>query len=290
MPGMPVADPERSAPLRVLHGGGRGWLSSANGRAPRRRTRSRSRATLREPAGGATAAPRDLQLMAAGFEAPGVNSGDVTGPDPDLDAAREFYAARGVTWGLRVPTELPWPHGRRLFRRRLMAVQRAAFRARARGAGLALRPAGPADLAAVLHVDSTVFGLDPTDNTRWLEPLLAAEARRSRAGRARRRARRHRLHAALRRGGAARPSTSPASPCWPPARRRGIGAALSSWLLERGFAAGGELAHLNPDTDEAARLYGRLGFTETPGLDIYVGASKRGRVSSPTGPRPSRPT
>ena len=54
------------------------------------------------------------------------------------------------------------------------------------------------------------------------------------------------------------------------ARRRGVGAALSSWLLERGFAAGAELAHLNPDTDEAARLYGRLGFVETRGLDMYV--------------------
>ena len=54
------------------------------------------------------------------------------------------------------------------------------------------------------------------------------------------------------------------------ARRRGVGAAMSSWLLERGFAAGAELAHLNPDTDTAARLYGRLGFTELPGHDIYV--------------------
>ena len=54
------------------------------------------------------------------------------------------------------------------------------------------------------------------------------------------------------------------------ARRRGVGAAVSSWLLERGFAAGADLAHLNPDTGEAARLYGRLGFTELPGLDVYV--------------------
>ena len=45
---------------------------------------------------------------------------------------------------------------------------------------------------------------------------------------------------------------------------------MSSWLLERGFATGAELAHLNPDSDGAARLYERLGFTETPGLDIYV--------------------
>ena len=54
---------------------------------------------LREPVGGAVAAPRDLLLIAAGFDAPGVNSGDVTGPDPDLEAARAFYAGQGVSWG-----------------------------------------------------------------------------------------------------------------------------------------------------------------------------------------------
>jgi GNAT superfamily N-acetyltransferase len=224
---------------------------------------------LRIPAGGATAEPRDLQLMAAGFEARGVNSGDVTGPDPDLDAAREFYGARGVTWGLRVPCELPWPHGRRLFRRRVMAMPRAAFVPAPAAAGLTLRPAGPADLATVLHIDSTVFELNPVDNTRWLEPLLAAETadvalaelEGEPAGTA------HTLFS----DGAGGPAVYLAGVAvLPSARRRGVGAALSSWLLERGFAAGAELAHLNPDTDEAARLYGRLGFTETPGLDVYV--------------------
>jgi ribosomal protein S18 acetylase RimI-like enzyme len=224
---------------------------------------------LRVPFGGATAAPRDLQLMAAGFDAPGVNSGDVTGPDPDLEAAREFYAARGVSWGLRVPAELPWSHGRRLFRRRVMAAPRAAFRPASAVPGLALRRAGPPDLARVLHIDSTVFGLDPTDNTRWLEPLLAAEVAvvalaeldGEPAGTA----------YTLRSDGAGGPALYLAGVgVLAAARRRGVGAALSSWLLERGFAAGAELAHLNPDTDEAARLYGRLGFTETPGLDIYI--------------------
>ena len=99
--------PRGGAAVRVLHRGGPGCLTSS-GCAPRRRTRSRCRAQLRESAGGAVAAPRDLLLMAAGFEAPGVNSGDVTGPDPDLEAARAFYAAHGVSWGLRVPPELPW--------------------------------------------------------------------------------------------------------------------------------------------------------------------------------------
>jgi ribosomal protein S18 acetylase RimI-like enzyme len=207
--------------------------------------------------------------MAAGFEAKGVNSGDVTGPDPDLDAAREFYGARGVTWGLRVPCELPWPHGRRLFRRRVMALPRAAFVPAPAADGLTLRPAGPADLAAVLHIDSTVFELDPVENTRWLEPLLAAEVADvalaivdgDPAGTA----------YTLRSDGAGGTAVYLAGVAvLPSARRRGVGAALSSWLLERGFAAGAELAHLNPDTDEAARLYERLGFTETPGLDVYV--------------------
>jgi GNAT superfamily N-acetyltransferase len=207
--------------------------------------------------------------MAAGFEAPGVNSGDVTGPDPDLDAARAFYAARGVTWGLRVPPELPWPHGRLLFRRRVMAVPRAGFTPAPAVPGLSLRRAGPEDLVSVLHIDSTVFGLDPIDNTQWLEPLLGAERADvalaeldgDPAGTA----------YTLRSDGAAGPCLYLAGVAvLPAARRRGVGAALSSWLLERGFAAGAELAHLNPDTDEAARIYQRLGFIETPGLDVYV--------------------
>ena len=224
---------------------------------------------LRAADGGASAAPRDLQLMAAGFEAPGVNSGDVTGPDPDLDAARAFYASRGVTWGLRVPLGLPWRHGRLLLRRRLMAVPRDALRPASAVAGLTLRSAGPADLAGVLHVDSAVFELDPAYNTRWLEPLLRAERADvvlalldgEPVGTA----------YTLRSDGAAGPALYLAGVAvLAAARRRGIAAAVSSWLLERGFAAGAELAHLNPDSDEAARLYGRLGFSELPGLDVYV--------------------
>jgi predicted GNAT family acetyltransferase len=45
---------------------------------------------------------------------------------------------------------------------------------------------------------------------------------------------------------------------------------MSAWLLERGFAEGARLAHLHPDTDTAARVYARLGFTPAGALDIYV--------------------
>ena len=207
--------------------------------------------------------------MAAGFESPGVNSGDVTGPDPDLDAARAFYAARRVTWGLRVPPEMNWTHGRLLFRRRLMAVPRAGFTPAPAVPGLAFRTAGPEDLPPVLHIDSTVFELDPADNTRWLTPLLDAE--RADFGLAELDGEPVGTAYTLRSDGRAGPSLYLAGVAvLPAARRRGVGAALSSWLLERGFASSAELAHLNPDNDGAARIYARLGFLETAGLDIYV--------------------
>ena len=224
---------------------------------------------LREPVGGAIAAPRDLQLMVAGFEAPGVNSGDVTGPDPDLEAARAFFAEHGVSWGLRVPTAQPWSRGRLLFGRRMMALEPAAFRPAPEVPGLELRRAGPGDLEAVLHIDSTAFGLDVDDNVRWLAPLLGAE--RVTVALATLDGKPSGTAYAMRTDGAAGPCLYLAGVAvLPAARRRGVGAAMSSWLLERGFAAGAELAHLNPDTDLAARLYERLGFAETPGYDIYV--------------------
>jgi ribosomal protein S18 acetylase RimI-like enzyme len=207
--------------------------------------------------------------MTAGFEAEGVNSGDVIGPDPDLEAARAFYAGHGVTWGLRVPEEMPWEHGRLLFRRRLMGLDRAAFTPAAEVPGLAVRAAGPADLATVLHIDSTAFALDLAENRRWLGPLLVAERVEFAlasldgvpAGTA----------YVLRSDGGAGPSAYLAGVAvLPEARRRGVGAAVSSWLLERAFERGAELAHLNPDTEAAVRIYGRLGFRELPGHDIYV--------------------
>lgn len=224
---------------------------------------------LRAAVGGAVAEPRDLVVMTAGFEADGVNSGDVMGPDPDLDAARAFYAEHGVKWGLRVPEEMPWEHGRLLFRRRLMGLDRAAFRPAATVPELEVRVAGPDDLQAALQIDSTAFGLDLTENRRWLGPLLTAERVEfalalldgEPAGTA----------YVLRSDGAAGPSAYLAGVAvLPEARRRGVGAGVSSWLLARAFERGAEIAHLNPDTHAAARIYERVGFTELPGHDIYI--------------------
>jgi ribosomal protein S18 acetylase RimI-like enzyme len=225
---------------------------------------------LRASVGGAVAELRDVVVMTAGFEAEGVNSGDVIGPEPDVEAARAFFAEHGVSWGLRVPEEMPWKQGRLLFRRRLMGMERAAFRAAAAVPGLEVRAAGPEDLASVLRIDSTAFGLDVAENRRWLEPLLAAErvefALGSVGGEPAGTA------YVLRSDGGAGPSAYLAGVAvLPAARRRGVAAGVSSWLLERAFERGAELAHLNPDTDAAARIYERLGFGELPGHDIYIG-------------------
>ena len=64
--------------------------------------------------------------------------------------------------------------------------------------------------------------------------------------------------------------TSLAVAVLPKVRRRGIARAVSSWLLARGAAAGARVAHLYPDSNRAARVYGRLAFVEAGGFDVYV--------------------
>lgn len=53
-------------------------------------------------------------------------------------------------------------------------------------------------------------------------------------------------------------------------RRKGVGAALSSWLIGRALESGYRFVSLSPDDDRAASLYARLGFVEVPGLDVHV--------------------
>jgi GNAT superfamily N-acetyltransferase len=224
---------------------------------------------LRERHGGGALDVRGLRLMASGLPQPQWNSGDVTAADADLDAARAFYAERGAGWGVRVPAGLPWRHGRRLLTLRLMALSPDRFTPTPAVEGLRIAAAGPADLDAVLHVDATAFGEHPDVERQWLEPHLDAPgvdvALATRDGEP------------VGTGYTVR-TDGRAGPCLylagvavlAPARRRGVGATLSSWLLERGLAAGAELAHLHADTPEAARVYARLGFEDAEGLDVYV--------------------
>ena len=224
---------------------------------------------LREPLGGGALVLRGIRLMASGLAHPQWNGADVTAPDADLEGARAFYAARGVRWGVRVPSGMPWAHGRHLFRMPLMGLTPDALRPATRVPGLALRAACGDDLDAVLAVDAAAFGVPAALQRPWLAPHLGARgvtvALASLGGEP--------VGTAytLRTDGAAGPSAFLAGVAVSAgARRRGVAAAMSSWLLARAFAEGAELAHLAADTDAAARVYARLGFAPAGALEVHV--------------------
>jgi GNAT superfamily N-acetyltransferase len=224
---------------------------------------------LREPYGGGTATLPGIRLMAAGLPHAQWNSADVTGPRADLEGARAFYAERGVPWGVRVPEGMRWAAGRHLFRMGLMGLTPRRLVAPPAVPSLTVRQAGPDDLETVLAVDTSAFGSDPDLYRPWTAPHLDAPAVTVA------------LAAlgdepvataySLRSDGAAGPAVFLAGVAvLEHARRRGIAAAMSGWLLQRAFAEGARLAHLHPDTDAAARVYSRLGFRESGALDIFV--------------------
>ena len=206
--------------------------------------------------------------MATGLPHPQWNNGDVHDPATvDLDEVREWYAALRVPWGLRVPAGAGWPHGRHLFRKRLMGAVRESFRPPSPVAGLEIRSAGPDDLEAVLAVDVVAFEAPPEVERPWLRLLLdhpgttLAVATLEEAVVA--------TGSVLRADGWAGPTGYVSGiSVEPGARHLGIGAAVTSWLMQQ--AGDVALWHLHPDTESAARIYRRLGFVEVDGLDIYV--------------------
>ena len=225
---------------------------------------------LRERDGGGTLEVPGLRLMASGLPQAQWNSGDVTAPDADLDTARAFYAQRGAAWGVRVPAGMRWAHGRHVLTLRLMALAPDGFHPAPAAAGIAVREAAPADLDAVLAIDTEAFGEDPAVERPWLAPHLGSPAITTAlatldgepAG----------TGYAIRTDGRAGPALYVAGVAVRArARRRGVGAALSSWLIENALRDGPRLAHLHADTDAAARVYARLGFRDTIGLEVYVG-------------------
>jgi ribosomal protein S18 acetylase RimI-like enzyme len=229
---------------------------------------------LRSRAGGGAEEWPGVRLMSSGLPYPQWNNADVTDARRfPLERVRAWYAGRahgaGVPWGVCVPAGWPFPHGRRLFRKRCMALLPGRFRPAPPVAGVEIRLAGAADAALVASIDARAFGQEFEPSLAWTTPHLGA-AGFSAALAA--------LDGAPVAIGTAILTNATAGPCVglfgigvvERARRRGIGALVTSRLLARAFDRGVAFAHLNPTDDAAARLYGRLGFVETAGLDVYV--------------------
>lgn len=228
---------------------------------------------LRESRGGGAAEWPGIRLMASGLPHAQWNSGDVTDPARiDVETVRAWYAARahgkGVPWGVCVPAGRPFAHGRHVFRKRCMGLLPDRFRALRASSDIALDEAQLADVETFARIDACAFEGSFAQTVAWITPHFGATG----------------FNVALARldgepvGVATAIHTDDrAGRCvgifgvgvLEHARRRGVGGALTTWLLERAFAGGATFAHLNPDTDAAARLYARLGFIETIGLDVY---------------------
>jgi len=211
--------------------------------------------------------------MASGLPHAQWNSGDVIDPARvDVEAVRAWYASRargyGVPWGVCVPAGSPFAHGRHVFRKRCMALLPDRFRAVRASPGVAVSEARPADVDTFARIDASAFKGTVEETLPWVTPHFGAPG--------------FFVVLATLDGEPVGVATAihtddRAGPCagifgvgvLEHARRRGIGGAMTSWLLERAFTQRATLAHLNPDTEAAARLYARLGFTETAGLDVY---------------------
>ncbi|HTN50431.1 MAG TPA: GNAT family N-acetyltransferase [Burkholderiaceae bacterium] len=229
---------------------------------------------LRERHGGGATEMPGIRLMASGLPHRQWNNGDVNEPERvPWDEVRAWYAARaggaGVPWGVRVPIDQSLDRGRRLFRKRCMALPAADFRPVSAPDRVTLRRVDLADVAVVTRIDAEAFGESSELTRRWIEPSLeAADVSVTLAlfdgepvG----------IATAVRSNGRAGACVGVYGVGVDTAvRGRGIGGAITSWLLDRAFRSGASLAHLNPDSDAAARLYARLGFVETAGIDIYV--------------------
>lgn len=226
---------------------------------------------LRQPYGGGSADLPGVRVMSSGLPFRQWNSADLIAADADLEAVGRWYAARGVAWGIRVPAGIDVAPGRFLSHRHLMGLRPAGFGSPNLSAepGLEIRRAGRGDARATATVDAAAFGDDPGPVLQWLEPQLADP--------------RWRVYLAYIDGQPVGVATSTmtddrAGPAVAVSgvgvlqshRRKGIGAALSARAVTDGLQAGALLAHLSPDTDEAARVYAKLGFSEVPGFDIYV--------------------
>jgi GNAT superfamily N-acetyltransferase len=207
--------------------------------------------------------------MVSGLRQPQWDAADVLALDADVEAARAWYARRGVErFGARVPAGLGWTGGRHLFRKPLMGLAPAGFRTAPLPGAIEIRTATPGDLDAVVAVDADAYEYDDLALGRaWAAPSLAhpgevtcaiaVDADGVPVGGG------HVVHA----GGA---GVIAGVAVAERARRQGVGAAVSSWLVERALDRGAELVVLDPDDDSAARVYARLGFEPAGAFDVYV--------------------
>jgi ribosomal protein S18 acetylase RimI-like enzyme len=175
---------------------------------------------------------------------------------------------------------MEWAHGVRVARLRMMFVLRDALDPVEPPPFVHVGAARSQDLDEVVAVDCAAFGSDPATVGPWISELVCAPDDAVTFACARRDGVIVGVGYGVHANGANGRSVGVGGiGVGQAARGRGIGAALATWLVRRGFAAGAELAQLAADDERAVRLYTRLGFVETGSLDVYVEEARGGGSS-----------
>jgi len=229
---------------------------------------------LRVRFGGGARELAGVRLSSSGLPHPQWNNGDVVdGSRFDAEDARAWFAQRahgaGVPWGMRALAGVRFPHGRRLFTRRSMGLLPGQLTRAPMPPNVELVLAAPGAADVVARIDATAFAEPIEHALPWVAPHLGAQGICAVVAR---------LDGTPVGTATAVHTDDRAGRCvgifgvgvLAQARGRGIGAVMTSWLIERAFDAGATLAHLNPNNEAAARIYRRLGFRETSGFDVYV--------------------
>lgn len=228
---------------------------------------------LRRPVGGDAARLPGVRMMASGLPQGQWNGADVEDPArADMDAVARWYRERGVpAWGVTVAPAPGFAWGRTLLVQPLMALGPGALVEPPAVPGLALRRAGVDDAGSVVPIDAACFDEDAAVSGPWVLPHLSSP--RVVVALAELDGRPVATGYALRTDGDAGPAANIGGVAvLAAARRRGVGAVVSHWLARAALEAGATLAHLHADTEEAARVYRRLGFADAGVLEVRLPA------------------
>jgi hypothetical protein len=201
--------------------------------------------------------------MASGIPRAKWNNADITDAGADLDGVSDWYAARGVPWGIRVPLEFDVSLGTHLFVKRCVGISAESFD-HPGVAEASVRRGAETELELLARLDA--LGSDLLDESRaWIGPQLGtsgfshwiADHDGEPLG----------LATTVRTDGDAGPAAyvTGVFASDPTVTRSLVGAAVAE-----AFAEGAELVHANPEDDADAERYISLGGVEVPGFNVRL--------------------
>ena len=212
--------------------------------------------------GGGWARFRDVRLMASGIPKAKWNNADITGGDADLDRVADWYAARNMPWGIRVPLDLDLSVGQLLSVKRCVGIPADAFHDR--GSDVRVRRGADTELELIATLDAMESDL-VAESRAWIAPQLGARGFTHWIAEVGDRA--VGLATTVRSNGDAGRAAYVTGVF---ARDDEVLEGLVAAAVAEAFDDGVELVHANPGDDAEAERFLRLGAVEVPGFRVRL--------------------